>query len=405
LPSSSSDPNVEYAEPNYIYHTSATPNDSYFNQQWAHQNLQSEQAWDIETGQSNVVIAIVDSGVDWNHPDLAANIWDNTGEVIDGIDNDGNGYVDDVRGYDFVDTTMATYPGEDGTLRDNDPMDFHGHGTHCAGIAAAVTDNSLGVAGMSWNCSIMPVRAGYMTPTGGGTLESDDSAMAITYAADNNATIISMSWGGYGISSIIKDAIDYAYGRGIVLFAAAGNGNTYHKHYPATYNNVIAVAATDSADTKASFSNFSSWIDIAAPGVNVLSTLFDDNYASWSGTSMATPYAAGLAGLLLSKNPSFSNAEVLNILRSTCDPVISSEYIGLGRINAYKAFQRNSILSVNIDSSLEDANIVETLAIRGTAQGSNFEKYVVEVGSGAYPASWTKITESTSPVENGVLAE
>ncbi len=399
-----SDPNVEYAEPNYIYHTFATPNDSYYGQQWAHQKIQSELAWNIETGRSDVVIAVVDTGVDWNHPDLASNIWNNTDEIIDGIDNDGNGYVDDIRGYDFVDTVYSAYPGEDSTVRDNNPMDFHGHGTHCAGIAAAVTNNSLGVAGVSWNCKIMPVRAGFKTQSGGGTLEDDDAALAIVYAAANNATIISMSWGGEDFSGLIKDALDYAYSKGCVLIGAAGNDNVSQKSYPAGFDNVISIAAADSSDQKASFSNFGSWIDVSAPGVNVLSTLFNDTYASKSGTSMAAPFAAGLAALVLSKNPSFSNEQVLNILRSTCDPVDSARYIGLGRINAYKAVQVDSIMSANINSVLDDANVSATINIVGTAKGENFKEYSVEYGSGAYPISWALLNVSTLPVLNGVLA-
>lgn len=325
------DPNVEYAEPNYLYYTSMTPNDLSYSQQWAHRKMQSEQAWNIQRGSSNVIIAIVDSGVDWNHPDLAGNIWNNIDEVVDGIDNDGNGYIDDIRGYDFVETTSNVYPGEDGTVRDNDPMDFSGHGTHCAGIAAAVTNNSLGIAGMNWYSKIMPVRAGFQNYDGRGLLENDDCALAIEYAAINNATIISMSWGGGGTSKLIQDAINFAYSKGVVLVAAAGNENTHYRKYPAAYDNVIGVAATDSLDQKAFFSNYGSWIDVAAPGVDIVSTVFDNAYDSWDGTSMATPYVAGLAALILSRFPNFSNDQVLNILRSTTDPVVSSEYIGLGQ--------------------------------------------------------------------------
>ncbi|MDY6959182.1 MAG: S8 family serine peptidase, partial [Halobacteriota archaeon] len=231
------DTNVEYAEPNYITHICTIPNDPYYSQQWAHQKMQSEQAWDIETGNQSVVIAIVDTGVDWNHPDLAENIWNNTDEILDGNDTDGNGFIDDVRGWDFVETSSPVYPGEDGAIEDNDPMDFHGHGTHCSGIVGAVTNNGIGVAGTCWNCSIMAVRAGYKTESGGGVLESDDCSAAIVYAADNGADVISMSWGGSSSSSLIEDSIDYAYGKGVILVAAAGNSNTNLKFYPAGYDN------------------------------------------------------------------------------------------------------------------------------------------------------------------------
>jgi len=399
------DSSVEYAEPNHVYHAYALPNDAKYTLQWAHQVIQSEPAWDVETGSPDIAIAIVDTGVDWDHPDLAANIWNNTDEILDGKDNDGNGYIDDVRGYDFVDTASPVYPGEDGTIRDNDPMDFYGHGTHCSGIAAAVTNNSIGVAGVCWNCKIMPVRAGYKDEYGNGVLEADDIAVAIEYAADNNASVISMSWGGYGISKAIKEAIDYAYAKGVVLIAAAGNSDIHLKSYPAGFDNVIAVAATDIGDAKAGFSNYGSWIDIAAPGVDVLSTMFNDTYASWSGTSMSAPFVAGLAALILSKNSTFSNEEVRNILRSTTDPVISDKYVGLGRINAYKAIQRNSTQRSNLDSSLDDALVQDMININGTASGSNFHMYVVYYGQGAYPTSWTQIgSMHYTQVINDVLA-
>ncbi|RLI43787.1 hypothetical protein DRO69_08855 [Candidatus Bathyarchaeota archaeon] len=399
------DSNVEYAEPNYIYRACVLPNDADYTLQWAHQAIQSELAWDIETGDPDVVIAVVDTGVDWDHPDLAANIWNNTDEKLDGKDTDGNGYIDDVRGYDFVDTTASVYPGEDGRMRDNDPMDFHGHGTHVAGIAAAVTNNSIGVAGVSWNCKVMPVRAGYKDAYGYGVLEADDVAVAIEYAVNNNANVICMSWGSYSISNTVKEAIDYAYAKGAILISAAGNGGTYLKSYPAGYDNVIAVAATGISNVRAGFSNYGSWIDIAAPGVDVLSTVFNDAYASWSGTSMSTSFVAGLAALILSKNSTFSNEEVRNILRSTIDPVISDEYIGLGRINAYKAVVRNSTLHSNLDSSLDNAIVQDVISINGTASGSNFHKYEVYYGLGAYPTDWTQIgfTQYTQVID-GVLA-
>lgn len=400
------DPNVEYAEPNYVRHAYVVPNDANYTLQWAHEIMQSELAWNLEKGSADVVIAIIDTGVDWDHPDLAANVWNNTDEVVDGRDTDGNGYVDDVRGYDFVDTSEPVWPGEDGRNRDNDPMDFHGHGTHCAGIAAAVTNNGIGIAGMSWNCKIMPVRAGYKTADGGGTLETDDIVLAIKYAADNGAHVISMSFGGYYLSETEKEAIDYAHEKGSVLVAAAGNdGSPQKRSYPAVVDNVIAVGATDQNDDRAYFSNYGSWIDVSAPGVEIYSTLFDDTYDSWQGTSMSTPFVAGLAGLILSKNPNFTNEEVRNVLRSTTDPVISWKYIGLGRINAYKALQRDSTPIANLDSSLDDATIRGIVKMNGTASGKNFGSYELYYGEGVYPTEWTRIgSKQHAPVENDVLA-
>jgi subtilisin family serine protease len=404
----SANPLVEYAEPNYKRHTFIVPNDPFYSQQWAHNKTQSELAWNIEKGNQSVIIAIIDTGVDWNHPDLAKNIWNNTDEIPDdNIDNDHNGYVDDVRGYDFVNTTQPVAPGEDGTTPDNDPMDFNGHGTHVAGIAAAVTNNNIGVAGMSWFSKIMPVRAGYEGADGRGYLEDTDAVLAIEYAADNNATIINMSWGGYEPSSLIKDAIDYAYNKGVILVAAAGNEDGGAKIYPAGYDNVIAVAATDTDDSRSKFSvggtNYGSWIDVAAPGgglfsSGILSTVFDDSYTYMMGTSMATPFVAGLAALIKSKNPAFTNEEVRSIIKSTTDPIqpgqIGLLYIGTGRINAYKALQRNSTVIANLNTLLEDAFATTgTLDVNGTVVGisSNFTGIDLSYGAGFYPTTWTTL--------------
>jgi subtilisin family serine protease len=420
------DPNVIYAEPNYISKVSLTPNDPDFYLQYALHNtgqtngtddadIDAVEAWDIETGDENIVIAIHDTGVDWDHPDLADNIWINPGEDLNGngvvdptdfndIDDDNNGFIDDIRGYDFVDTTNPVYPGEDGTDPDNDPMDFHGHGTHCSGIASASTDNNIGIAGVAWNCSIMPVRTGYMAPSGGGYLEHDDSVCGLVYAADNGAHIISMSWGSSGVSQIILDAIDYSYSKGAILVAAAGNYNTYVNFYPASYDNVIAVAATNHNDNRAGFSNYGSWVDVAAPGVDIYSTLFNDTYEAWSGTSMSTPTVSGLVGLILSKNPNFTQDEVLTIIRSTTDSVnYTAHYIGTGRINAYKAIQRDSTPIANLNSDLDDIFIYDEIKINGTACGSTFVEYFVAYGAGIYPDSMTVIEASSNPVTNDVL--
>jgi thermitase len=334
-----SDPNVVYAEPNYVMHTTVVPNDVEYIRQWAHQKMESENAWAIQKGDPNTTIAIIDTGVDWDHPDLAANIWMNLNETLNGFDDDENGFIDDIRGWDFVNVSDPVWPGEDGSVRDNDPMDFHGHGTHVAGIAAAKTNNTLGIAGTSWNSKIMAVRAGYMNSSGYGELQLSDIAPAIKYATDEGANVISMSFGDYNFSSLLKEAVDYAHAKGVVMVAAAGNEDTDEILYPAGYGNVTAVAATNNLDGKASFSNYGSWIEVAAPGVNIYSTMFDDGYGSWSGTSMATPYVAGLAGLIISENTTLTNEEVRHIIRNTTDPLSTSEYIGTGRINAFQAIR------------------------------------------------------------------
>ncbi len=329
-------PYVEYAEPNYIYEILYQPDDSSFASQWGLNVIRANESWNITRGNSSVVIAIIDTGVDWDHPDLALNIWNNTDEIPDnGVDDDNNSYVDDVRGYDFVDIDNSSYedegyifdPNEDYNNNDTNPMDYHGHGTHCAGIAAAVTNNSQGIAGVCWYCKIMPVRAGFKIwcPASEcgvagwtGILEVDDIAHAIRYAADNNASIISMSFGGTN-SSTLQDAIDYAYSKNITLIAAAGNDGTSDKTnaYPAAYDNVIGVAATGEGDSVPSYSNYGAWVDVAAPGNNIYSTYYNDTYATMSGTSMAAPHVAGGAGLLLSYNSSLSQTEIRDILNHT----------------------------------------------------------------------------------------
>jgi len=305
-----SDSNVVYAEPNYLFTTSYAqppipkliPDDSYMFEQWGIHNtaqyrmylafesvnykydadIDAPEAWSLATGNEDVVIAIIDSGVDYNHPDLADNIWH---DPINGN-----------PGYDFVDIDLSFYeeygftpcPDEDYTIPDGNPMDVMGHGTHCAGIAGAVTNNSDGIAGVSWNCKVMPVRNGFKIMYGGSTygmMEYDDSAAAIIYATDNGADVISMSWGGYFKSQLIHDVLDYAYSNDVVLVSAAGNDNSIVKSYPACYDNVISVAATSPDDTKALFSNYGETVDVAAPGEFILSTIPTENTGSYASFS------------------------------------------------------------------------------------------------------------------------
>lgn len=381
------DPNIEYAEPNYIFYNCSVPNDPLYDEQWALSIIDAPEGWDIETGSSDIVIAITDTGVDYTHPDLAANIWNNDGETPDnGIDDDGNGYIDDIRGWDF-------------SNNDNNPFDDHGHGTHCAGIASAVTNNDVGIAGVSWNCRIMPVKG--LNKYGSGS--SEDLANCIYYAADNGADVISMSWGSSSPSSLIEDALEYAYTKGIFLVAAAGNSDTSRKHYPSGFEKVLSVSATDENDEKASFSNYGYCVDVAAPGVSILSTLPNENYKRYSGTSMACPHVAGLAGLILSKNTcSYKLEMVKTIIKNSVDPVISDCYIGTGRINLHKAMQKEPAVAI-LDVFPEELDASGEIQITGIAWGETFQKYVLEHGKGKDPESWTEIYNSTETGE-GILA-
>ena len=411
------DENVEYAEPDYIRKLFLTPNDTDYSQLWGLHNtgqsggtadadIDMPEAWDIETGDSAVVIAVTDSGVDWDHPDLAANIWTNSGEIVgNGVDDDGNGYIDDVRGWDFVNVgSGSVYPGEDPGPADNDPMDFYGHGTHVSGIASAIGDNNEGIAGVSWNSKIMALRVAYKHVSGVGALSTSSLIEAISYAADNGADIINFSLGGTTYSSSEKDAIDFAYSQGVVMVAAAGNEDTSDKNYPAAYDNVLSVAATDHNDARASFSNYGSWIDVSAPGEDIYSTMFDDSYGLKTGTSMSSPYVAGLAALIRSKYPAFPNDEVMRRIEASADDVDAAgwdQYTGSGRINAYQALQINSWIT----SPAENEKISGSLNITGVATSANFSYYRVEYGLSYTPTAWVQIgIDSFTPVASGILA-
>lgn len=296
------DPNVEYAEPNFIVHALAVPNDPSYSQLWGLHNdgvaggisgsgIHAPEAWDKTTGSSDVVIAVVDTGVAYNHPDLSDNIWTNTGEdCTDGIDNDGNGYTDDCHGWDFVG-------------HDNDPTDYNGHGTHVAGVIAAAGNNGIGITGVMWNAKIMPLR--FLGVNGSGT--TADAIAAILYANNKGAHVINNSWGGSNYSRALKDAIEAS---SAVVVCAAGNGNTDNDKspfYPASYEsaNIISVAATDSSENLAVFSNYgAASVDLAAPGISIYSsipqfgfgepvTVYSENFDSASGNLPLSGWTMG----------------------------------------------------------------------------------------------------------------
>jgi subtilisin family serine protease len=323
------DSNVAAAQFNYQFELAATPNDTNFSSLWGMTRINAPQAWDRTVGSRSIVVAVIDTGVDYNHPDLAANIWRNTREIAgNGIDDDGNGFRDDTRGWDFANN-------------DNNPMDDQGHGTHVAGTIGAVGNNRQGVTGVAWNVQIMPLK--FLTATGGGT--TLNAVRAINYAVANGARILNNSWGGGGFDMALNNAIANARSRGVIFVAAAGNesnNNDSRPTYPANYNhdNVVSVAATDSADRLANFSNFGrSTVDIAAPGVNILSTARGGGYVSMSGTSMAAPHVAGAAALVWSQNPSMSYSQVINALYSSSDVIsgLTTTVAGGRRLNVGRA--------------------------------------------------------------------
>lgn len=342
------DSQVEYAQPNYIYTVQALPNDPNYTSQPFWQQIQAPQAWDVTKGDSTVIIAVLDTGVDYNHEDLKDNTWINRKEKLDGIDNDGNGKIDDIHGWDFVTGGFDDVAnGEDGQTEDNDPMDVHGHGTHVAGLASAVTNNGIGVAGMGWNCSIMPLRVGYKTRDGNGAISTSAVLNAIDYAVSNGAGVINQSFGGIGSDFASRDMLRYAFDSGVVVIKAAGNDNSDIGYSPDNEDWLLSVAAVDFSDQKASYSNYGRWVKIAAPGGtsrnSIFSTLPNNRYGGLQGTSMAAPIVAGVAGLLRSLHPDWTAAQVMMHIVDTADNIDAAnpQYTGLlgdkGRINAFRS--------------------------------------------------------------------
>jgi len=327
---------VGYAEQVPILRPTLTPNDigpqSGTNNQWFLYQISALTAWDISVGSSNIRVAIVDDAVKIDHPDLSPVIWTNPGEIPgDGIDNDGNGYIDDVNGFDVSDNDNNPMP----------PTSSFSHGTHVAGCAGAATNNGVGVASIGFGVRLIPVKstnqAQYVT----------DGYSGVIYAADAGAHVINMSWGGTGGGQTGQNIINYARNKGCVPVAAAGNNNSTSIFYPAGYSGVITVAATTTGDARASFSNYGSWIKISAPGTSIRATYIGSSgttitntYSSLQGTSMASPIVAGLCGLMLSLNPSLTQQQIENCLYSTADPVTTNAgQMGAGRINATAAMQ------------------------------------------------------------------
>ena len=332
---------IEYAEPNYIIHALKTPNDPGFEQLWGLHNIGQDngtpdadinavEAWTVSTG-GDVVIAVIDTGIDYEHSDLAANMWRNPGEIPEnGIDDDNNGYIDDIYGID-------TYN------NDSDPMDDQYHGTHCAGTIAAVGNNGVGVVGVCWKAKLMALK--FLSSGGSGSI--DNAIECIEYAVNNGAKIMNNSWGGGGFSQALEEAIEISNQSNVLFCAAAGNSsnnNDNNAFFPSSYanSNIISIAASDNNDNLASFScyGFSS-VDFAAPGVDIFSTGTENTYKVLSGTSMAAPHCSGAAGLLLSINPNLTVVEIKKILMDNVDekPAFANKVASNGRLNIFKAIK------------------------------------------------------------------
>jgi subtilisin family serine protease len=321
-------PFVVYAEPDYVQHALNTPNDPSFGLEWGLKNvgqtvngdpgtagddIRATQAWDMFTGDPNFIIADIDTGIQYTHPDLAANIWTNPGEVAaNGIDDDGDGFIDDVHGWDFY-------------TPDNDPMDQNGHGTHTSGTVGAVGNNGVGVTGVNWHCKLMAMR--FLGPSGSGVSSGAVSCMQFLVA--KNVKVSNNSWGGGPFDQTLHDTIANSGSIGHLFVCAAGNNsqnNDSTAFYPATFNlsNQIVVAATTNDDLRASFSNYGlNSVALGAPGDNVYSTWLGSTYMYDSGTSMATPHVAGAVAMVYALNPTFTYQQVKYRILSTVRPIPS----------------------------------------------------------------------------------
>ncbi|MDY3556309.1 S8 family serine peptidase [Gemmata sp. JC717] len=367
-------PGVEAVEMDQILKTQRVPNDpSYDESFYGPAQIGAETVWDRTTGDPNFVVGVIDCGVDYTHPDLAANIWTNPGEIAgNGIDDDGNGYIDDIHGWDFANN-------------DNDPMDVEGHGTHVAGTIGAVGNNGIGTTGINWNVKIMALDI-----LGPGLYSGSLSAAveAIHYSVMMGVKVTNNSYGGYGTSVIVARALAESQAAGQIFVAAAANDGLNNdglfSAYPATYStrfdNVISVAATDINDQLASFSNYgASSVTLAAPGVAIRSTVppsvdgdgVVDGYDTYNGTSMATPHVAGAIALYWGANPTLTYQQVINKLKSSVDklPQLAGYVSTGGRLNVAKMFNEPTIPPVVIGAAA-GSDVVRVLAPGGTTQQS-----------------------------------
>lgn len=376
-------PEVISVEANVIYRLDEViPNDPAFGKLYGLKNtgevqgkrksdIAATMAWETSTGSKDIKVGLIDSGIDYNHPDLKNNIWSNPGEIgldengkskaHNGIDDDNNGYVDDWHGWDFIDS-------------DNDPMDGHSHGTHCAGIIGAEGNNQEGVVGVNWNVSMVPLKvfsnSGYTT--------TEALAEAIHYSTMIGVDLTSNSWGGGAASPIIRAAIEEAQDAGIIFVAAAGNSsvdNDQEPHYPSSYEyeNIISVASTDYDDKLSTFSNYGKVsVDVAAPGTDIYSTVPDGGYAYKSGTSMATPYVSGVAALIKSRYPDIHFSQLKQrVLNASTNLANLKDKVFAGRVNAMNAIENDEIAPSSPTNLSIDSVGINSLTLKWSKSGDD----------------------------------
>ncbi len=444
---------VEYAEPDYQMELFTSPNDPLYSKQWylhntgqsywkvlrregdyndslvadfgvAGADIAADAVFTNPPARTEAIIAIIDTGIDFRHPDLIGQIWTNTQEIPrNGIDDDHNGYVDDIQGWDFSANDTTLIP----VLEDNDPTDHYGHGTHVAGIIAAATKNGVGVAGIAPHCRIMPLKIYPM-------MLASMAASAIMYAADNGADVISMSWGASYPSKLIEDALSYARAKGTVLCAASGNSGTQEAFYPAALPLTIAVGATDSRDHVTTFSSYGPHIDVVAPGESILSLralttdmyalppsnepgvhVIADEYYEASGTSMACPMVAAIAGYLKSVSPGITPSYAQEIIQLSAKDLSDPYgvggnypgrdiYSGFGRVNLKQALTLAPARRARIESPSRSPFLSGIVNITGIADGTGFGSYTLDYGADDSPKQWRQLASSATPVTHTLLA-
>ncbi len=349
---------IEYAEPLFIREIFdiETPNDSLFAEQYYLQSIMALEGWDkIDTINKYVVIGVVDTGVDYLHEDLFSNMYINQGETgldsngndkrTNGIDDDNNGFIDDYMGWDFGSDSSEN-------KNDNDPMSGNGHGTHVAGIIAAIKNNYKGIAGIGLNTKILPVKIAGDSPSSRSLVRSYDGLL---YAAIAGANVINCSWGGGGFSQAEQDIINQALSLGAAIVAAAGNDYSNTQFFPASYKGVLSVAAIDSNNKKAAFSNYNASVDVSAPSVDIVSSIPGNNYVAWSGTSMASPIAAAVAGMVWFNFPQYIPIQIIEQVKATTQDISSdnlyySGLLGTGKVSLPNAVSEKNAISININN-------------------------------------------------------
>lgn len=367
------------------------------------------------------LVGVLDTGGDTLHPDLKANLWTNPDEIPDnGSDDDHNGYVDDLWGWDFSGDDSLSI------IEDNDPADFFGHGTHVSGIIGAVRDNGLGISGVGLESKILPVK---IFPN----IFYSVAAQGIIYAVQNGVDVINMSWGGIFPSKLLEEAIQYAYNEGVVLVASSGNIDTDQPIiiYPAVYEEVISVGASNSSDRRTDFSNYGSFLDVVAPGEDVLSLraygtdmyasgyepdvhIVSENYYLADGTSMAAPHVAAVAASLVSASSGISNQKIREIIQNSADDLLDpnevggflpgwDQFSGFGRVNLNRALNFITGYLAQITYPQNFSLISGEIQIKGTAAGDSFQNYQLEYGAGLNPSSWSLISSSTSSIFEDTL--